>query len=142
MEDSNSVTASAAPTRNNYPCDEVRSEDESQYQDDIRNGNSSNNESEQRDTIEHEKTEPTTQDITVTKSHGAESVGKDYSAFGTWQKRMIVFAATMGAFFSPFTAQIYFPALTSIAKDLHVSNSKINLTMTTYMVAISYPFLV
>jgi hypothetical protein len=46
----------------------------------------------------------------------------------------------MGAFFSPFTAQIYFPALTSIAKDLHVSNSKINLTMTTYMVRSSLPF--
>ncbi|KAF8863482.1 MFS general substrate transporter [Acephala macrosclerotiorum] len=40
----------------------------------------------------------------------------------------------MGAFFSPFTTQIYFPAITSIAKDLHVSNSKINLTMTTYMI--------
>src|SRR6187402_1032664 len=62
-----------------------------------------------------------------------------YSSFGPWEKRFIVFAATMGAFFSPFTAQIYFPALTSIANDLHVSDSKINLTMTTYMVS-RYPF--
>jgi cytoskeletal protein RodZ len=59
---------------------------------------------------------------------------KDYSSFTLWEKRFIVFAATMGAFFSPFTAQIYFPALNTIAKDLHVSPSKINLTMTTYMV--------
>jgi hypothetical protein len=42
--------------------------------------------------------------------------------------------ATIAALFSPFTAQIYFPALNTIAKDLHVTNSKINLTVTTYMV--------
>jgi hypothetical protein len=61
---------------------------------------------------------------------------KDYSSFGSKQKKWIVFAATLGAFFSPFTAQIYFPALTSIAADLKVSDSKVNLTMTTYMVGL------
>ena len=64
---------------------------------------------------------------------------KDYSIFTPWQKRFIVFAATMGAFFSPFTAQIYFPALNNIAKDLGVSNSQINLTITTYMVSQTLP---
>ncbi|KAH8601979.1 MFS multidrug transporter-like protein [Bisporella sp. PMI_857] len=59
---------------------------------------------------------------------------KNYSSFSLWEKRFMVFAATMGAFFSPFTAQIYFPALNTIAKDLHVSNSKVNLTITTYMI--------
>jgi hypothetical protein len=64
---------------------------------------------------------------------------KDYSIFTPWQKRFIVFAATMGSFFSPFTAQIYFPALNNIAKDLGVSNSQINLTITTYMVSQTLP---
>src|SRR5437667_11337244 len=32
---------------------------------------------------------------------------KDYSIFTPWQKRFIVFAATIGSFFSPFTAKIY-----------------------------------
>jgi hypothetical protein len=64
---------------------------------------------------------------------------KNYSSFTTWEKRFIVFTATMGAFFSPFTAQIYFPALNSLAKDLNVSYTKINLTMTTYMVRLTLP---
>ena len=87
----------------------------------------------QLDVIESEKVELATTDLTVTPTHGSKQE-KDYSSFSLWQKRFIVFAATMGAFFSPFTTQIYFPALTSIAKDLNVSNSKINLTITTYMV--------
>jgi len=130
MED---VTASEAP------AGDAINNDETQDKDEIKDGISSNDESQQVDIIEHEKTEPTTEEITVTKSQGAESTGKDYSIFGTWQKKLIVLAGTMGAFFSPFTTQIYFPALTTIAKDLHVSNSKINLTMTTYMVR--YPLL-
>jgi hypothetical protein len=67
---------------------------------------------------------------------------KDYSSFTAWEKRFIVFTATMGSFFSPFTAQIYFPALNNLAKDLHVTPSKINLTMTTYMACNPQPSLV
>lgn len=91
------------------------------------------------------KISPTTEDQAVPANELQRvSTEKDYSSFTNWEKKFIVFAATMGAFFSPFTTQIYFPAITSIAKDLHVSNSKINLTMTTYMVRFSpsrYPFL-
>lgn len=57
-----------------------------------------------------------------------------YSIFTTWQKRFIVLAAACTAFFSPLSAQIYFPALTAIAKDLNVTESQVNLTVTTYMV--------
>jgi len=38
------------------------------------------------------------------------------------------------AFFSPLSANIYFPALTSLSQDLHVSNSLINLSLTSYMI--------
>ncbi|KAE8452761.1 hypothetical protein EG329_013033 [Mollisiaceae sp. DMI_Dod_QoI] len=85
--------------------------------------------------LEGDKVYPTVEDQAVLSSDLQKvSTEKDYSSFTNWEKKFIVFAATMGAFFSPFTAQIYFPAITSIAKDLKVSNSKINLTMTTYMI--------
>jgi hypothetical protein len=103
-------------------------------------------ESQQEEIAEREKIEQTTQGIQITASHDSlekkstvASTGPPYSSFGPWEKRFIVFAATMGAFFSPFTAQIYFPALNTIAKDLNVSPSKINLTMTTYMVRLTAP---
>ncbi|KAF7554648.1 hypothetical protein G7Z17_g2809 [Cylindrodendrum hubeiense] len=57
-----------------------------------------------------------------------------YSIFTTWQKRLIVLAAACTAFFSPLSAQIYFPALTAIAQDLNVTDSQVNLTVTTYMI--------
>lgn len=59
---------------------------------------------------------------------------KPYSTFTPWQKRFIILAASTGSFISPLTSNIYFPALNTIASDLHVSISQINLTITTYMV--------
>ncbi|KAI0595705.1 major facilitator superfamily transporter [Biscogniauxia sp. FL1348] len=57
-----------------------------------------------------------------------------YSVLTTFQKRGIVMAAAAGAFFSPLSGQIYFPALNLLSKDLHVSSDQINLTVTTYMI--------
>jgi multidrug resistance protein len=57
-----------------------------------------------------------------------------YSVYTLWQKRLIVLAASLSAFFSPLTAQIYLPALPVLAQDFNVSTSKINLTVTTYMI--------
>ncbi|KAI3392925.1 hypothetical protein diail_4974 [Diaporthe ilicicola] len=64
----------------------------------------------------------------------AQPAPPPYSAFGRWEKTMIVLGATMAAFFSPLTGQIYFPALNVVAKDFGVSASQINLTVTTYMI--------
>lgn len=58
----------------------------------------------------------------------------DYSVFTISQRRYIVFMASWAGFFSPVSSQIYFPALNTLARDLHVSNSLINLTLTSYMV--------
>lgn len=66
-------------------------------------------------------------------------VGAKYSIFTINEKRAIVFAAAAGAFFSPLSAQIYFPALDALSRDLHVSVTEINLTVTTYMVSIRPP---
>ncbi|KXG51977.1 Major facilitator superfamily domain, general substrate transporter [Penicillium griseofulvum] len=56
-----------------------------------------------------------------------------YSVFTSTQKRLIILTAALASSFSPLSANIYYPALNSIAKDLHVSPSQINLTITTYM---------
>ncbi|KAF4632081.1 hypothetical protein G7Y89_g6043 [Cudoniella acicularis] len=57
-----------------------------------------------------------------------------YSIFTHNQKKFIILTASLAAFFSPLNSQIYLPALNEIAADLNVSASKINLTMTTYMI--------
>ncbi|OAQ70815.1 general substrate transporter [Pochonia chlamydosporia 170] len=59
---------------------------------------------------------------------------RPYSIFTPWQKRAIVLGAAGTAFFSPLTAQIYLPALTQLSNDLNVTNTQINLTITTYMI--------
>lgn len=64
----------------------------------------------------------------------SQAVTPLYSSFSLWEKRLIVLGAALSAFFSPLTAQIYFPALNVVANAFHVSTSKINLTVTTYMI--------
>jgi hypothetical protein len=60
----------------------------------------------------------------------------DYSIFTISQRRFIVFMASWAGFFSPVSSQIYFPALITLGQDLHVSNSLMNLTLTSYMVSV------
>jgi hypothetical protein len=59
---------------------------------------------------------------------------KPYSVFTHNEKRIIILCAGLSQFFSPISGQIYFPSLDAIAADLHVSNSQVNLTITTYLV--------
>jgi MFS family permease len=54
-----------------------------------------------------------------------------YSTFSLWQKRWIVFLA---ALFSPMSSFIFYPAIHSIAENLHVTVGLTNLAITTYMV--------
>ena len=74
--------------------------------------------------------------LPVNELEKAESNTPPYSYFTTWQKRFIIMAASMGSLLSPLTTNIYFPALNTIANDLDVSVSKINLSITTYMVGL------
>jgi Ca2+/Na+ antiporter len=57
-----------------------------------------------------------------------------YSAFTKGQKRYIVFMTAIAGFFSPVSANIYFPALTTLSTHFNVSSTLINLTLTTYMI--------
>ncbi|KAE8380248.1 major facilitator superfamily domain-containing protein [Aspergillus bertholletiae] len=58
----------------------------------------------------------------------------EYSAFSKAQKRYIVFCTSWAGFFSPTSSQIYYPALNTLAYDLHVSSGLINLTLMSYMI--------
>ncbi|KAJ5318777.1 Major facilitator superfamily domain general substrate transporter [Penicillium brevicompactum] len=57
-----------------------------------------------------------------------------YSSFSPAKKRYIVATAAGAGLFSSLSAQIYFPALNTLADDLNVSTSLINLTVTSYMI--------
>ncbi|KAF4231748.1 hypothetical protein CNMCM6805_010337 [Aspergillus fumigatiaffinis] len=58
---------------------------------------------------------------------------EDFSVFTTNEKRAIVLMGSLAGFFSPLSSSIYFPALDTIASSLKVSITKINLTVTTYL---------
>lgn len=64
----------------------------------------------------------------------ASAADPPFSIFTLNQKRFIVFMASWAGFFSTVSANIYFPALNPLARDLKVSNALINLTITTYMI--------
>ena len=57
-----------------------------------------------------------------------------YSTFSKSQKWAITFLVSFAATFSPLSGFIYYPALTSIARDLGVSVHMIDLTITSYMI--------
>ena len=58
-----------------------------------------------------------------------------FSVYSTRQKKVVLLAGSFAAFFSPVSSNIYFPAVNTIAKDLNVSLSQIDLTITTYQVS-------
>ncbi|KAI4253610.1 MAG: hypothetical protein L6R42_007518, partial [Xanthoria sp. 1 TBL-2021] len=57
-----------------------------------------------------------------------------YSVFNKPEKRWIIFLIAMAGFFSPLSANIYFPAINYLAHDLSVSLELINLTITAYLI--------
>jgi hypothetical protein len=84
---------------------------------------------------------PESQDEPTGSEHVVErtdSAGQAYSIFSHRAKTIIVITASISTFFSPLTASIYFPALNTIADDLNVSDTLVNLTVTAYMVCILF----
>ncbi|EIW87053.1 MFS general substrate transporter [Coniophora puteana RWD-64-598 SS2] len=59
---------------------------------------------------------------------------KPYSIYSYREKWFIVSVASVAGIFSPFTANIYFPAIPTIAVAFNKSTELINLTVTVYMV--------
>jgi hypothetical protein len=79
-----------------------------------------------------------------------QSAGEGYSVLTVTQKRLTVMAASLASLFSPMATAIYCqthflpflrsrltstdPSLDTISKDLNVSNTKINITITLFLV--------
>lgn len=60
---------------------------------------------------------------------------ESYSSFSTTQKSFIIFTAAFASTFSPLSSNIYYPVINSIARDLGVTATMMNLTITIYMVS-------
>lgn len=77
--------------------------------------------------------------IDVEKTVGTVLAGTDseppFSVFTLTEKKLIVLTISFIGLVSPLSASIYFPAINTLADDLHVSTSDINLTVTTYLVS-------
>ena len=61
-------------------------------------------------------------------------IEKPYTDWSHHEKRFIIFIASGAALFSPLSANIYYPIFNVLAEVLDVSNTLINVTVSTYMV--------
>ena len=78
--------------------------------------------------------------ITPTTEEGAaDGVSNElpqplYSILSEKEKIFTICTCSMVTFLAPVAAHIYFPALGPLARDMHVSSSKISLTITSFKV--------
>ncbi|CRK39594.1 hypothetical protein BN1723_015533, partial [Verticillium longisporum] len=72
--------------------------------------------------------------ITDAETVARVSSGPAYSTFDPRTKKWITFMVSIASFVSPMTANIYYPVLEPIARDLDVTIALINLTVTSYMI--------
>ncbi|EPQ60395.1 MFS general substrate transporter [Gloeophyllum trabeum ATCC 11539] len=68
------------------------------------------------------------------KKGDIDKVEKPFSIYTSGEKWLIVSLAAFGGLFSPLTANIYFPAIPTIATAFHKSIELINVTVTVYMI--------
>jgi hypothetical protein len=57
-----------------------------------------------------------------------------YSILPKGEKAFVIVAGSFAALISPLSSSIYLPALDSLSRDMNVSVSLINLSITTYLV--------
>lgn len=74
------------------------------------------------------------EDIDVEALRQIPTNSPPWSVFTHNQKRFIVLMVSLAGFFSPLSANIYFPALNTLARDFNTSESVMNLTLTSYMI--------
>lgn len=56
-----------------------------------------------------------------------------FSAFSVKRKRYIVFLIALAGWFSTLSSFIYYPVISILARDLHTTVARINLTVTSYL---------
>ncbi|XWW98247.1 hypothetical protein V2A60_006244 [Cordyceps javanica] len=73
-------------------------------------------------------------DSTASTLVAEETNERPYSIFSNSQKKSIIIMASVAAFLSPLSSQIYLPATQKIALEYGVSSTKVNLTLTVFIV--------
>ena len=64
----------------------------------------------------------------------ASAAAAPYTVFTRWQKHLITLLMGLAMFFSPMTANIYFPCIPALEKAMKSSLQQINLTITAYVI--------
>ncbi|KAG0649893.1 Itaconate transport [Hyphodiscus hymeniophilus] len=59
---------------------------------------------------------------------------EEYSVLSVTQKKVVILTVSLASLFSPMATSIYYPSLTTIAKDLHVTDSQVSITVTLFLV--------
>ncbi|CAO3701068.1 unnamed protein product [Rhizopus stolonifer] len=77
---------------------------------------------------------PDISSLTPQENDDNEKDDVPYSIFTKNEKAAITATVSLSAFFSPFSTNIYFPALHIIQKDLNTTEQLISLTVTMYMI--------
>jgi len=75
------------------------------------------------------------------EKHDGPDPSPPFSIFSLMQKRFIVLIVALTTLLPPLTASIFYPVITLLARELHVSITDINLTITIYLVRISQAIL-
>ena len=114
-------TQSSGPEHTNFVARSVAPQESDRY----------GNDNEPVPPVEDAAAERATEDLEA--SHQTPS-GTAYSVFTDRQRRLIIIVVACAGFFSPLSANIYFPALNALSRDLKASNELINLTLTSYMI--------
>ncbi|KAB8339043.1 hypothetical protein FH972_021979 [Carpinus fangiana] len=71
----------------------------------------------------------------ITRNADSEALQEErYTAFSKSKKMFIIVMSAFGGFISPLSGSIYLPALNVLSLYYSVSDSKINLSVTTYMI--------
>lgn len=73
------------------------------------------------------------EDASIRNSSNDGNTNARYSEFTKTQKRWIVGLVAFAGMFSPMSSFIYYPAIHTLALDLAVTVTMINLTITSYM---------
>ncbi|KXJ85486.1 major facilitator superfamily domain-containing protein [Microdochium bolleyi] len=68
------------------------------------------------------------------QSEQQQPPGPPYSVFTDLQKRCIVFIVALTTLLPPLTASIFYPVITLLSRELNVSITEINLTITIYLI--------
>lgn len=58
-----------------------------------------------------------------------------FSVYTRWQKRLMIVAVSLFALLATMATSMYYPALPTVASDLGVTVTEINLSVTTFMVS-------